>query len=206
MCLRFAVEGCEENAKVIREMASEQRNRQQERGRQQARLMGGTVTLDPEMTGVPQEVLETSGYETFMDPKGQVGLRRKEGQGSSQQQPASSSSSGPATAAGPSTASPLPTSNPTAAGVTKPPHHPPPPPRLSATKLTAKKAAELMQNALRDLPLGDKLVTDKQKAEALAKLDRAFESTENALGRRRGGGGGSGSGGSGLPQSHAPQQ
>ncbi|GAB1732072.1 hypothetical protein NU195Hw_g8927t1 [Hortaea werneckii] len=205
MCLRFAVEGCEENAKVIREMASEQRNRQQERGRQQARLMGGTVTLDPEMTGVPQEVLETSGYETFMDTKGQVGLRRKEGQGSSQQHPASSSSSGPATAAGPSTASSLTTSNPAAAGVTKPPHHPPPPPRLSATKLTAEKAAELMQNALRDLPLGDKLVTDKQKAEALAKLDRAFESTENALGRRRGGGSG-GSGGSGFPQSHAPQQ
>ena len=40
-----------------------------------------------------------------------------------------------------------------------------------------------MQNALRDLPLGDKLVTDRQKAEALAKLDRAFESTEKVLGR-----------------------
>ncbi|KAI6911757.1 hypothetical protein KC318_g9159 [Hortaea werneckii] len=157
------------------------------------------------MTGVPQEVLETSGYETFMDTKGQVGLRRKEGQGSSQQQPASlSSSSGTATAAGPSTVPSLTTSNPAAAGVTKPPHHPPPPPRLSATKLTAEKAAELMQNALRDLPLGDKLVTDKQKAEALAKLDRAFESTENALGRRRGGGGSGGSG-SNAPQPHAPQ-
>lgn len=59
--------------------------------------------------------------------------------------------------------------------------------------MTAEKAAELMQNALRDLPLGDKLVTDRQKAEALAKLDRAFESTEKALGR--GGAGPSGSGG-----------
>ncbi|KAI6911245.1 hypothetical protein KC318_g2863 [Hortaea werneckii] len=157
------------------------------------------------MTGVPQEVLETSGYETFMDTKGQVGLRRKEGQGASQQQPASSSSSGTATAAGPSTAPSLTSSNPTAGGVTKPPHHAPPPPRLSATKLTAEKAAELMQNALRDLPLGDKLVTDKQKAEALAKLDRAFESTENALGRRRGGGSSGAGGGSSRPQSHAPQ-
>ena len=45
-----------------------------------------------------------------------------------------------------------------------------------------------MQNALRDLPLGDKLVTDKQKAEALAKLDKAFESTEKALGRQKGAG------------------
>jgi hypothetical protein len=61
----------------------------------------------------------------------------------------------------------------TGAGVSKP--------RIPTTKTTAEKAAELMQNALRDLPLGDKLVTDKQKNEALAKLDRAFESTERVL-------------------------
>jgi palmitoyltransferase len=34
--------------------------------------------------------------------------------------------------------------------------------------------------------LGDKLVTDKQKAEALAKLDKAFESTERVLGGVKG--------------------
>ncbi|TKA26816.1 hypothetical protein B0A50_04262 [Salinomyces thailandicus] len=170
MCLRFAVEGCEDNAKVIREMAAEQRTRQQERGRQHARLMGGTVTLDAETNDVPQEVLETSGYETFMDTKGQVGLRRKDGVQVQTQSVAGPSSGSLAAGA--------------ATGVAK---HPPPP-RLSATKLTAEKAAELMQNALRELPLGDKLVTDKQKAEALAKLDRAFENTETALGRRKGGG------------------
>lgn len=133
MCLRFAVEGCEENAQVIRRMAGAQQN---------------------STTNVPREVLDTNGYETFMDGKGQVGLRRKE---ISQQQS-------------------------TSAGVSKP-RLPP------ATKTTAEKAAELMQNALRDLPLGDKLVTDRQKAEALAKLDRAFESTERVLG-----GGGEGRG------------
>ena len=41
-----------------------------------------------------------------------------------------------------------------------------------------------MQNALRNLPLGDKLVTEGQKAEALARLDRAFEGAEKAFGQK----------------------
>lgn len=72
MCLRFAVEGNEENAKVIQRMA----------GLQQEKVEGRTVTLAGSMVdgyepNVPREVLDTNGYETFMDGKGQVGLRRK---------------------------------------------------------------------------------------------------------------------------------
>ncbi|KAF7191340.1 Copper transport protein 86 [Pseudocercospora fuligena] len=153
MCLRFAVEGCEENARMIKSMAAQQT---------QKALEGGSVTLGP-AEDVPREVLDANGYETFVDPKGQVGLRRKEGihhPGSQHGQTAASSSSGMSNA-----------------GVLKP--------RLSSTKLTAERAAELMSSALSSLPLGDKLVTDKQKAEALAKLDRAFETTEKVLGRGR---------------------
>lgn len=150
MCLRFAVEGCEENARVIRRMAASQ---------------GSSITEGPysgPAEDVPREVLDTNGYETFMDTKGQVGLRRKEGS----QPPAQTTAN---TSIGVTT---------TAAGVSKP--------RLTASMLTAEKAAELMQNALRDLPLGDKFITDRQKAEALAKLDRAFESTDKIMGGNRG--------------------
>ncbi|KAK5124955.1 hypothetical protein LTR85_001145 [Meristemomyces frigidus] len=232
MCLRFAVEGCEENGAVIRGMAGTRRGRhlagggadgfvgggqQQQQGRGRhggGGLIGGSVTLEGEVGDVPQEVLDTSGYETFMDGKGQVGLRRKEGGGQLSSVHPSASASAYAAAGPSSSASSFPagahqpTLSSTGAGVSK--HHyqqqqqPLPPPRLSATKMTAEKAAELMQNALRDLPLGDKLVTDKQKAEALAKLDRAFESTEKVLGRGgvsgglgKGGGGGGGSSGGG---------
>ncbi|KAK4549402.1 hypothetical protein LTR36_006399 [Oleoguttula mirabilis] len=215
MCLRFAVEGCEANGEVIRGMAGRQQGGgsggrlaqgQVVRGRQGGNgtgtggasgLMGGSVTLAGEVGDVPQEVLDTSGYETFMDGKGQVGLRRKEVGQPAAAQP---SASAYAAAAGPSAAASAAATTAggahASAGVAKhaPQQQPLPPPRLSATKMTAEKAAELMQNALRDLPLGDKLVTDRQKAEALAKLDRAFESTETVLGRggRTAGGGGGG--------------
>ena len=165
MCLRFAVEGNEENAEVIKKMA----------GLKQ--LEGGSVTLGA-IEDVPREVLDTNGYETFMDGKGQVGLRRKGAQ-----------SSGPTTYTNPKDTYPHPGAYvPTSSGVVAGPSGVAKP-RLSATKMTAEKAAELMQSALRDLPLGDKLVTDRQKAEALAKLDRAFETTEKALNSGRGGGG-----------------
>jgi hypothetical protein len=147
MCLRFAVENCEENARVIRRMAA----------LQDQRLFDGHASATTAYTDVPREVLDTNGYETFMDLKGQVGLRRKEGAHSPAQSGTTSTTSGGASSS---------------AGVTKP--------RLNTTKLTAEKAAELMQNALRDLPLGNKIVIDRQKTDALAKLDRAFESTEKA--------------------------
>jgi len=156
MCLRFAVEGCEENANVIKKMAGVRH------------LQGGAVTLGA-IEDVPREVLDTNGYETFMDGRGQVGLRRKENTNIHGTTGFGTSNNGFPSASAVATG----------AGVSKP-RLPP------TTKTTAEKAAELMQNALRDLPLGEQLVTDKQKAEALAKLDRAFESTERVLGGVKG--------------------
>ena len=231
MCLRFAVEGCEANGEVIRAMAGKSQARQQQgqqrRGRQ---LMGGSVTLEGGLWeqgqgfegDVPSEVLDTSGYETFMDGKGQVGLRRKGGPpaaAASAVQQYSGGATGGAYGAGSSSSAVGGAATAAAGGApSSSKHYPLPPPRLSATKMTAEKAAELMQNALRDLPLGDKLVTDRQKAEALAKLDRAFESTEKVLGRgvrnvstfvgsgenalpRKGGAGGGASSGAAGPSS-----
>ncbi|KAF2171338.1 hypothetical protein M409DRAFT_50793 [Zasmidium cellare ATCC 36951] len=173
MCLRFAVEGCEENAKVIRRMAAKEGAKAIEAGNGTQR----PATAKPSVTStkatesapptpgpvnvedVPREVLDTNGYETFMDGKGQVGLRRKE--------PAAHGPHAASTASSSKSAA-------TDAGVSKPSH--PQPPRLSSTKLTAERAAELMSSALSSLPLGDKLVgADRNKIEALAKLDRAFE-------------------------------
>ena len=162
MCLRFAVEGNEANAAVIKRMAEEKSAAVVEG----VQLQGGNVTLSSAIVedhvNVPREVLDTNGYETFVDAKGQVGLRRKD---------MASTVGSIATAAASGSVS----------NKALPPRLSGPSP-ITATKMTAEKAAELMQNALRDLPLGDKLVTDKQKAEALARLDRAFESTEKALG------------------------
>ncbi len=52
MCLRFLLEGNEENAKIVRGLEAKQ--------------------------AVPNEVLDQRGYETFIDSNGKVGLRRKE--------------------------------------------------------------------------------------------------------------------------------
>lgn len=172
MCLRFAVEGCEENAKVIRRMAAKEGARALEAGQQQPVLKAPETAPQGPTEDVPREVLDTNGYETFMDGKGQVGLRRKEAVGH-----------GPSTAGSSSTKP----SAATDAGISKPQA----PPRLSSTKLTAERAAELMSSALSSLPLGDKLVgADRGKIEALAKLDRVFE----------GAGAGTGAGPSGNDQ------
>ncbi|GAB7349382.1 hypothetical protein MBLNU459_g8507t1 [Dothideomycetes sp. NU459] len=170
MCLRFAVEGNEDNAKVIKGMAGVKHQEQQG--------PGGSVTLGAQSApghygegSVPQEVLDTNGYETFMDGKGQVGLRRKDNASASANANtgATATAAGAATAAGSSAAAQI--------GPAKP---------KTTTKMTAEKAAELMQTALRDLPLGDKILGDKEKKEALAKLDRAFEAPDKAAkgGRR----------------------
>jgi palmitoyltransferase len=156
MCLRFAVENNEDNQGVIKNMAG-MAAAGETRMPTYAEIPHGKLThpdqLIPfQVPPVPQEVLDTNGYETFMDGKGQVGLRRKD-LGHSQQQASSSSSS----------------STTTTSSTTAPPSKPKP-----QTKMTAEKAAELMQTALRDLPLGDKILLDKEKREALAKLDRAF--------------------------------
>ncbi|KAI5246026.1 hypothetical protein E4T42_06524 [Aureobasidium subglaciale] len=138
MCLRFAVENNSPNQLVIKDMAG-MAAAGETRMPTYAEIPHGKLThpdqLIPfQVPPVPQEVLDTNGYETFMDGKGQVGLRRKDvGQLST--------------------------------GPQKPRPHP---------KMTADQAAQLMQTALRDLPLGEKILMDKEKKEALAKLDRQF--------------------------------
>lgn len=139
MCLRFAVEGNSDNAAKIREMADIF-------NAQIACVKGGQLpAADLTAVEVPREVLDTQGYETFMDGKGQVGLRRKESQatvptaaqmlesGSAALQAAAAQAIQGAIAGTPG----LKGANP------------------KMTKLAAERAAELMQNALRDLPLAD---------------------------------------------------
>ena len=166
MCLRFATDGNAENVAELRH----------------ARNANNFI---------PREVLDTNGYEAFLDDRGQVSLRRKGGGAGNANGGAGRGVSESIHAITqvqtslpflPAEADvPVVTSEATQAKAAVPP-----PPRLSAatTKMTAERAAELMQNALRDLPLGDRLVSDRQKAEALQKLDRAFESTERGLGKR----------------------
>ncbi|KAF2772409.1 hypothetical protein EJ03DRAFT_307448 [Teratosphaeria nubilosa] len=133
MCLRFAVEGSEENAEVIRELAGSQRH-----------ALLGDVRLGRQGIDdlVPKEILESSGYETFVDGKGNVGLRRKDGKAP----PFIANSTGlsPDVAPGPSTST-ISASASTGAGLSN---------AAMMTKLAAEKAAELMQSALRELPLG----------------------------------------------------
>ena len=210
MCLRFSCEGCEANLRVLGGMdvgrgplVGEMDDGLPEEGRG----LSGLVAVGG---GVPREVLDANGYETFVDGKGQIGLRRKAAHATSnststattaaappQSKPprlggggsggmagfsgalAGSAGSGGLSAPGGLTGS---------AGLAREGGS-------GLTKMTAEKAAELMQSALRDLPLGNELVSDRQKSEALARLDRAFESTEVALGGGGLGGGGTGGGG-----------
>ncbi|GAM89805.1 hypothetical protein ANO11243_078440 [Dothideomycetidae sp. 11243] len=163
MCLRFAVEGNPDNAARIRQMA-EQHNQQL------AAVKGGArPALEFTAIEVPREVLDTQGYETFMDGKGQVGLRRKElppahtttpgqiaGSGSAALQAAAAQAIQGAIAG---TAAGLKGANP------------------KLTKMAVERAAELMQNALRELPLpesfgrDDKDIIDRLNKVALEHAD-----------------------------------
>ena len=95
MCLRFLLEGNAEAQEVVRGL----QRRQQGGGKEAAAAAAEEEEDGLGKVTVPQEVLDQHGYETFMDAKGQVGLRRKEaplkGGGSS----SSSSSSSAAAAA-----------------------------------------------------------------------------------------------------------
>jgi len=184
MCLRFAVEGNAENALVIQKMA-EKFNRQLQRGppqqalpqsqpQQQQQLRGGSVTLPPaplppsEATPeVPREVLDTQSFETFLDDKGQVGLRRK------------SPHASPLTAAvvaAPSSkeatklikeAAAQAIQNAIAGGVGGEKGAG----TAKMTKMAAERAAALMQNVLQELPLPEDM--DREGADIFARLNLA---------------------------------
>lgn len=138
MCLRFAVEGNTDNANVIKRMAGDV-------------APGGSVTLGGPEGEVPREVLDTNGYETFMDGKGQVGLRRKEGVTTdlvSAFTAGTSSIQIENVSGGKGDVQLL----------------------KITTKKAAEKAAEIMQTALRDLPLPSAL--DRDNKEIIARLNK----------------------------------
>ena len=129
MCLRFLLDSNKENQDVVRKL--------------EARGV------------VPSEVLDKRGYETWMDERGRVGLRRKGGDGSS-------GSSRPRPTAPSSSMEQDKTGK----------------PNVGTPRLPAEQAAERI---LRDVPPTSSSATasqsryDPEKAAALAKLDKRFE-------------------------------
>ena len=156
MCLRFAVEGCPENRAVLEGLSGARR----ERGRQASAYGMGFGEAE-----VPREVLDTNGYETFMDGKGQVGLRRKESQyQSTHPSSAYGAKEREQERAFQQVQSVVPSNG------------------LPQPLLTAEKAAELMQSALRELPLGLGGSRDGVSREVMERLEGAFEGVEEVLG------------------------
>ena len=160
MCLRFAVEGNPENAIRIRQMA-EMYNGQLTRIKN-----GGMSVTELTAVEVPREVLDTQGYETFMDGKGQVGLRRKDFPQPNSLSIAAAAPLAPPTSMPP--AAPVPATAAAAlqaaaaqaiqgaiAGTSALKGANP-----KMTKLAVERAAELMQNALRELPLPESFGKD----------------------------------------------
>ncbi|KAF2193024.1 hypothetical protein K469DRAFT_730017 [Zopfia rhizophila CBS 207.26] len=120
MCLRFLMEGNKENQDVVRE-------------------------LEPKGT-VPNEVLDQHGYETYIDSKGQVLLRRREGV-------RAQSAAGASNAKGKSKLGEA----------------------LAQTR-DPKDLEQLVQQVMRELPARVQGVRhDAEKAAALAKLDKGFD-------------------------------
>lgn len=137
MCLRFLLEGNKENQDVVNELVPR-----------------GTV---------PNEVLDAQGYETFMDQRGQVGLRRKD---AVLRAPAASSSPSPA---GPSTSYNIPPANDSQAQTRF---------LKSLEKKDPRELEALVQQVMRDLPArvptAPRADNGGERA-AVAKLDRGFE-------------------------------
>ena len=171
MCLRFAVEGNPANAEMIKEMAGRM---QVAGGPPPPDLSGTNVNVEPaevpSLGEVPHEVLDTQGYETFMDGKGQVGLRRKEMPPPPHPSFASNS---PVTNAGPGSsalqhaaAQAIQGAIAGATGMNMGKGSK----SAITTKMAAERAAEIMQSALRDLPLPAGL--DRENKDIIARLNR----------------------------------
>lgn len=150
MCLRFLLEGNRPNQDVVREL--------------EARGV------------VPNEVLDQHGYETFMDSRGQVGLRRKVAPAAQQQAATTSQThqqlaaaaaaathaAAIASGASSSDAALLGASAAAAAKSTNLPKDP-------------RDIAELVQQVMRDLPTRVQGARAEAERAAVAKLDKGFE-------------------------------
>lgn len=206
MCLRFAVEGNADNADVIRRLAGQEHFQQTPQEMSPVDIVeqedddseGSEEEVDEEPLSqallttpftpgaVPKEVLDTQGYETFMDGKGQVGLRRKEhfasaasltsavqavqGAMSTIQSLGGSSFGASGNVSGQMIASGTGTSaSASVQGM-----------RKMTTKMAAERAAEIMQTALRDLPLPAAL--DRENKDIIARLKRtALELSDEVM-------------------------
>jgi len=200
MCLRFLMEGNRENQDRIRALEQYSQDRDGPKGTTpveqslRRKMDEAGATGVPVNVKVPDEVLDQQGYETYMDGKGQVMLRKRQPQPQPQpqQQPQPHTQGQP----GLTQQQPLPafTPNPAQPGAASIPAGP------AAALATAKaKAAleshnpkaleELVQQVMRDLP--GKTPFPRADAEdlALKKLDRGFD------GSGSGGAGGSGANG-----------
>ncbi|KAK5166875.1 uncharacterized protein LTR77_007604 [Saxophila tyrrhenica] len=195
MCLRFAVENCEENARVLVKLAEERGQQTGRGGKIGEKGMRKMVT-----DGIPKEVLDANGYETFVDIEGQMGLRRKDGAVDSRDPgvPPPPPPPPPSTS-GPSFTQPWKTVTTKSVrewaarsnsqldellpglslGGASGSMQPPPVVASDATD----KGMELLRNAMMSLPpKSGETAEERQRMEALERLDRAFESTEAALG------------------------
>lgn len=156
MCLRFLMEGNKENQDRIRALEKYNQDAKAKAAAPAApntRAQGGGHS--PVSVRVPDEVLDQQGYETYMDSKGQVMLRKRQPQPQPQQsqsqsqQPSSSRDTGKGKA------------------------------KVDVGMRDPKALEELVQQVMRDLPRVQGLRAGDERAveaeEALKKLDRGFD-------------------------------
>ncbi|KAF2870263.1 hypothetical protein BDV95DRAFT_629471 [Massariosphaeria phaeospora] len=151
MCLRFLLEGNKDNQERIRVLERIEKDPPREQD----------TTPDPDpdrntprvTVKVPDEVLDQQGYETYMDPKGQVMLRKREVRPSSPSPPPPP----PPSVGGSSTG------NGSGKGKAK------------LEVKDPKDFEQMVQQVMRELPTRVGVKHDAEKAAALAKLDRGFD-------------------------------
>lgn len=206
MCLRFLMEGNRENQDRIRALEQYSQDRDGPKGTTpveqslRRKMDEAGATGVPVNVKVPDEVLDQQGYETYMDGKGQVMLRKRQ-----QPQPQPQQQQQPHTQSQPGLThqQPLPAFTPTpaqpdaAASI-----QPGPTAALATAKAKAaleshnpKALEELVQQVMRDLP--GKTPFPRADAEdlALKKLDRGFDGSGSGSGSAGGSGANGGEGG-----------
>ena len=187
MCLRFLMEGNKENQERIRALERYNQERDGPKGTTPVEQSlrdkmdkAGSVGV-PVTVKVPDEVLDQQGYETYMDGKGQVMLRKRQPQPNPQPHQAQ-------TQPGLTQQQPLPPFTPTQTSA-----------QYTASSVNAsqksksaldthnpKALEELVQQVMRDLP--SKPPFPRADAdEALKKLDRGFDGSGNGSGSASGG-------------------
>lgn len=148
MCLRFLMEGNKDNQDRIRALEKYNQDAKAKAANPSAQNGPGEDNI-PVNVRVPDEVLDQQGYETYMDSKGQVMLRKRQPQPQPQSQSASSRDIGKGKS------------------------------KLDVGMKDPKALEELVQQVMRDLPRVQGLRSGEERAveaeEALKKLDRGFD-------------------------------